>query len=142
MEAGFSVDGVEGVRCIDQESCFCFWILENFSHRVDCCFASTFHSTANLEGPCCFLYVFAQDIPNGFGADSSDGFANSDRSDVICSFFKWHKTTCNKCCECFRINKFCAESLGEFCHCFTELLTSFLRSVGAGKTTPVICIKS
>ena len=29
---------------------------------------------------CCFLYDLAQDVPDSFGADSSDGFADSDRS--------------------------------------------------------------
>ena len=50
--------------------------------RVDC---STCAPLGEVFGypyrrtTCCFLYDLAQDVPDSFGADSSDGFADSDR---------------------------------------------------------------
>ena len=109
---------------------------------MDCCFTSTFHAAADLKGSCCFLDVFAQDIPNSFGADSSDGFTDADGSDVIGSFFKGHKSTGDKCCQCIRVDKFCAESFGQVCNCFAELLTGLLCSGRACKPAPVVCIET
>ena len=109
---------------------------------MNCCFTSTFHAAADLKSSCCFLDVFAQDVPNSFGADSSDGFTDADGSDVIGSFFEGYKSTGDKCCQCVWVDKFCAESFSEVCNCFAELLTGLSCSVGACESPSVICFET